>query len=254
MPITFVYQTSCCCPAGMCCAWTVPNGVTSVVFEIWGGGGGGGGSLAGMCDCCAKTGPGGGGGYAMRTISVTPGDTYTVCAGNGGMADSATTGGVFFGAPCSPGAYQQGCAGNTSFVLGTNLSNFCATGGCGGCSSFSINCYGVCGCQGNCGGQGYGGQINEPGDSGALFRTYQGTGSGTVSMGGQAGGPGGGRGGLNSGANYAQNYGYGGADNDQALHGQFPGGGGAGHGCSTQCCCFPCGSGRGGHGLVKITW
>lgn len=243
-----VYQTSCCCPAGACCLWTVPDGVTSVTFEIWGGGGGAGGGLT-MCDCCARTQGGGGGGYAMTTISTTPGDTYTICAGNGGMADSASTGGEFYGAPC--GYCQNGCAGNASFVVGTNLLSFFAFGGCGGCSNFELNCYGHCGCQGACGGNATGGEINMRGDSGAKWS------SGSVawsssSMGGQAGGPGGGRGGVNAGG-YGS-FQCGNACCDHGLHGQFPGGGGAGHGCSSQCCCYPMGAGRGGHGLVKITW
>lgn len=248
MPITFVYQTNCCCPIGSCCAWVVPAGVTSVVFEIWGGGGGAGGGLA-TCDCCQRTGPGGGGGYAARTIPVTPGDTYTVCAGNGGIASGASTGNYFYGAPC--GYCQNGCPGNVSFVVGTNLTTFCATGGCGGCSNLDINCYGMCGCQGACGGQGFGGEINENGDSGARFSTGSVAWS-SVSMGGQAGGPGGGRGGLTPGTH--NNLQYGDAWNDHGLNGQFPGGGGSGHGCSSDCSCFAYGAGRGGHGLVKITW
>ena len=55
--------------------WTVPNGVSSALFEIWGGGGGGGGALGGTLGTAG--GGGGGGGYSAVTISVTPGAVYS---------------------------------------------------------------------------------------------------------------------------------------------------------------------------------
>jgi hypothetical protein len=109
---------------GRCCLWTVPAGTTWVSFEMWGSGGGG----AGSC-CCQQGWPGGSGSYSRKTVcSVNMGGCqYTVCAGG-------TT-------PMSP--VCLGCAGNTSYVNGFGLSNFCANGGAYGevhCQQFQ-GCY-----------------------------------------------------------------------------------------------------------------
>jgi len=113
---------------GCLCCWVVPAGASYIKFEMWGGGGGGGGAC-----CCMQGWPGGSGSYAVKTLSgtqVVPGDTYYICAG-GTSAVSNT---------------NDGCPGNTSYVLGTNLSNFCARGGCGG----DVRCYGFCSCRHIC--------------------------------------------------------------------------------------------------------
>lgn len=247
MPISYVYDTSCTAIAGKCCAWVVPDGVTSVYFELWGGGGGGGNGTT-MCDCCARTMGGGGGGYAAKTVTVTPGSTYTICAGNPGTgADGSAYG-------ASIGCCQNGTNGGTSFITGENITTLCATGGIGGCSNFTINCYGHCGCNGALGGSGFGGDINErgyPGVKGSSgSQAYN-----SYSMGGAAGGPGGGVGGFNNGGTLCTPGTCGGAsDSNPQLHGNIPGGGGAGHGCWTGCQCCDRGSGRGAPGFVKITW
>lgn len=107
----------CCEQAnGRCCQWTVPNYVSCATFEIWSGGGGGAGHTC--CNCCSFSIGGAGGNYAIKTIAVCPGWTYTVCAGGSWPCNKSHT--------CSAG---MGCR---SFVTGCNLSNFCATGGCGG--------------------------------------------------------------------------------------------------------------------------
>lgn len=55
-------------------SWLCPAGITSVDVECWGAGGGG----------QANTGGGGGGAYAKKnTITVTPGNSYTVTVGTG---------------------------------------------------------------------------------------------------------------------------------------------------------------------------
>jgi hypothetical protein len=103
---------------GCCCLWTVPSGVRRVTFELWGAGGNGSGACSnGRCQHWAGA---QGGYYNSRTISVTPGWTYTVCAG-----------GVF---PCCQ-FDCVGCTGCASFITGCNLSNFCAAGGVGGCAN-----------------------------------------------------------------------------------------------------------------------
>ena len=110
---------------GCCCQWTVPAGTAYIKFEIWGGGGGGGGAC-----CCMMGHPGYSGSYGIKTLTgtqVVVGAVYTICAG-GSSAVSST---------------NAGCGGFTSYVNGTNLSNFCACGGffgCTNCCAFSGNC------------------------------------------------------------------------------------------------------------------
>ena len=73
-------QQGCCEQAnGKCCQWTVPTTVSCVTFEIWSGGGGGAGHTC--CNCCSFSIGGAGGNYAVKTVAVCPGWTYTVCAG-----------------------------------------------------------------------------------------------------------------------------------------------------------------------------
>lgn len=118
--------TGCCKQAeGKCCLWTVPSRVSRVTFELWGGGGAGAGFPAGaLCTNSSTTNIGGAGGnYAIKTISTCPGWQYTICAGGT--------------APCTSSHTCVGGSGCSSFVIGCNLDNFCALGGCGGwwCSS-----------------------------------------------------------------------------------------------------------------------
>ena len=64
--------------------WVCPQGVTSIQVEAWGGGGGGGGAA----NVSGYRGAGGGGGAYQKNISlaVTPGQSYTVTIGSGGIA------------------------------------------------------------------------------------------------------------------------------------------------------------------------
>ena len=65
-------------------SWTAPAGITSVEYLVVGGGGGGGNGY--------DTGGGGGGAGGMvltGTISVTPGNSYTVTVGSGGSGGAA---------------------------------------------------------------------------------------------------------------------------------------------------------------------
>jgi hypothetical protein len=55
--------------AGLTTLWTVPEGVTSVIIECYGGGGAGGS----VSYINASTGGGGGGAYAKKTMAVSPG-------------------------------------------------------------------------------------------------------------------------------------------------------------------------------------
>jgi hypothetical protein len=110
-------QSGCCEQAnGKCCYWCVPDGASTVTFEIWSGGGGGPGHTC--CNCCSFTIGGAGGNYASKTINTTPGCQYSICAGGSWPCGKAHT--------CSA---SLGCK---SYINGHNLSNFCTIGGCGG--------------------------------------------------------------------------------------------------------------------------
>ena len=107
----------CVCQAcGVSCSWTVPAGTSRATFEVWSGGGSGGGGC--QCCCCKHSLGGAGGTYAIKSIPVSPGDTYTICAG-----------GTY---RCSAVRQCVGGMGCASYVTGPGLSNFCAQGGCSG--------------------------------------------------------------------------------------------------------------------------
>ena len=110
-------QSGCCQQAnGKCCYWCVPDGASTVTFEIWSGGGGGPGHTC--CNCCSFSIGGAGGNYGSKTIASSPGCQYSVCAGGAWPCGKAHTCGA-----------SMGCK---SYVNGHNLSNFCTVGGCGG--------------------------------------------------------------------------------------------------------------------------
>ncbi len=69
-------------------SWTVPDGVTKIRVQCWGGGGGGGNSnnLTGN-----GGGGAGGGGYSSRIVDVTPGQTYYYSVGSGGAGGPANS-------------------------------------------------------------------------------------------------------------------------------------------------------------------
>ncbi len=69
-------------------AFTVPNGVSHLMVEVYGGGAGGSGFSLVVCPGTLATGgPGGGSGAYTRTVlSVTPGSVLTVHVGLGGAA------------------------------------------------------------------------------------------------------------------------------------------------------------------------
>ena len=117
---------------GRCCGFTVPNGTTSIKFEILSGGGPGG-SSGGDYDHGIG---GAGGSYGVRSLTksvngFTDGTVYTVCAAGTSNCSCCCS--------CNMNC-RHGC---TSFVNGTGLSNFCAIGGMGGSTNWdmSSNCY-----------------------------------------------------------------------------------------------------------------
>jgi hypothetical protein len=66
--------------------FTAPLGVTKVEIELWSGGGGGAGGYGGICNVPGNDGvPGGYGGYLRSVVPVTPGQSYSVSVGGGGL-------------------------------------------------------------------------------------------------------------------------------------------------------------------------
>lgn len=119
---------------GCCCLWTVPNGTTSVTFELWGGGGDGEGAR-----CCEWGGVGANSGsYAILTIDVTAGRQYRLCAAGTGCDGDA------IGFCC--GISTRGFPSYVFDVTaGTNIA--CACGGAGGNNDItrgSVNGYVCC--------------------------------------------------------------------------------------------------------------
>ena len=115
---------------GWSCGWSVPDGVQSIKFEIYGAGASGDGG----CCCMMNPLPGGAGAYAVKHLNkpdgdFVTGDTYSICAGGTGC--------------CWSGSH--GNKGHTSYVTGPSLTNFCAVGGHQGehhCQNW--NCYTCC--------------------------------------------------------------------------------------------------------------
>jgi hypothetical protein len=257
--VQLIYDTTCCSMVGVCCLWTVPNGVTQINIEIWGGGGGGSvASNCSMCDCCARGAPGAGGGYSKKLLGVTAGSQYTVCAGPGGLSNTASCGYAYGGAVGA--CCCNGVNGGTSYVTGTGLTTFCATGGQGGPTNITQMCYSHCGCtffSSMTPGMGYGGDITICGHLPYIGHFINFNASTIASIGGSAAGPGGGAGGFNVPANcMGQTWSTDTSTNGDCtlMHGSVPGGGGAGAGWMTCDCVTMFRSGRGAPGAVKITY
>lgn len=204
--------------------WTVPSGQCWVTFEIWGAGGGGGAKCC--CDCYHGGPSGASGGYAMQQIAVTPGASYAVCVGYGGMVPSV--GNCTFHWCC------YGGDGTTTYITGTGLSNFCATGGTAG----ENTCYYYCGCT-KPPGMGYGGIVNNCGSPGYAGHTSNMC-SNIIAYGGSVAGGGG----IYVTADHCCRSCM------PACAGQYPGGGGGTPLPHTNCCCSQ--GGVGGNGLVRI--
>jgi len=108
-------------------AWTVPNGVTKILVEVWGAGGGGGSSIGGGYPA-----GGGSGAYGMGIFDVASGAAYTVTVGSGGGANQ-DGGSSSFGNLISAGGGRGAPGGEAS------------VGGAGGTSSAPFNISGQAG-------------------------------------------------------------------------------------------------------------
>ena len=94
---------------GNSCTWVVPAGVTKAQFQLWGPGGG----TSGQC-CCGGSPFGPSGAYMVASLTVTPGDSYTICSGCAYCCWASQT---------TPGLDQS-----PTYVTGPGLS-ICAEGG-----------------------------------------------------------------------------------------------------------------------------
>lgn len=136
---------------GQCCAWTVPANVCWAKFEVWGAGGDGGGGC-----CCQQPSRGGGSGsYARKTIRVTPGTVFTLCAAGSGCC-AVNCGGTqgFPSYACNASASPQGLCLCASGGIGGASSCFFITSGCLHCSSIVCGCacghdFAICGVSGS---------------------------------------------------------------------------------------------------------
>lgn len=212
--------------------WVVPSGVCKVVIKAWGAGGGGGGNDA------FSGNNGGGGAFATDTISVKPGDVFTIYVGCGGQSGT----GCLSGAPGGAGGwgYGTGGTGGNSGTTGCSGSG----GGGGGSSAVLLNGNlvvgagggggsGGAGCKGNGGAGGGGGQNGQdapscggaPGPGGVAGSAPNSNGTNGSGCGTQDGGGGGGGGG-----------------------GISNGGTGGGGTCGGSCSSGDCGGGGGGGG------
>ena len=102
--------------------WLCPSNVTSVQVECWGGGGAGGSAY--KSSSTALGGGGAGGAYAkMTSYSVTPGTTYYVAVGSGGVPEASNS-----------IANNTSVAGGDSWFSSSNSasSKILAKGGAGG--------------------------------------------------------------------------------------------------------------------------
>ena len=219
--------------------WTCPAGVTSVQVECWGGGGAGGSAkcFGGMGDYAYGAG-GAGGAYAFKTVSVTPGLTYTVNVGasvaSGGTASAVNGNPSWFSTTSS--VYAEGGAGGAGIVQTSSLGSQGGVNGTGSSSS-------------SIGDTKYAGGSGKSGYYSSSTRSGGGGGSGGTSSAGNSAT-------TNSGATAVTGGGAGGSglNNTEGVgsNGGAPGGGGGGALSKTTTTLMLGGSGAAGQ--VKLTY
>jgi hypothetical protein len=93
---------------------TIPSGITSIQTRVWGAAGGGGNS-----GYSTGQGGGAGGGYSIGTVPVTPGQTLTIEAGQGGIPNSTATtyGGGGQGGSSTVASHRGGSGGGMSAII-----------------------------------------------------------------------------------------------------------------------------------------
>lgn len=198
--------------------FTVPEGVTNITIEAWGGGGGP------RNDGTQRRGAGGGGAYARAVLVVTPEQTYDVVVGQGGS--------IFHeGETGNPGGDSY--FGDGSQLLARGGRGGTDNGGAGGSAAESVGDVRFSGGTGGDRGQFTGGA-----GGGSAFADADG-------QDGENGGP------RNSTAQGGAGTGYGGdggANTYAGQPGQAPGGGGGARGTNGG------NGGQGADGRVTITY
>jgi len=243
--------------------WVAPTGVTSVAVVAIGGGGGSG------FGCYAS-----GGGLGWRNgMSVTPGTSYNITVGAGGIVNGiggtscatsigsvagyggGSNGGITGGQFAGAGGGNGGLRGSRGAGGAGGYSGAGGAGGPGGAGS----CGGFAGSGGGGGGGGSGSTTN--GTTCRQTRWGAGGGTGVYGQGsngaagtGGAGAAGGGGGGGSSGTAGATTTNW----CNPGIGGNFGGGGGAGaRGFNYFCCGFQCVTyvfRAGAGGAVRIVW
>jgi hypothetical protein len=93
-------------------SWTAPAGITRVMVEVWGGGGGG-----------SATRGGSGAAYSRSVVAVTPGSTYTITVGGGGLSY------IPFGRSSTDGRNSSMSIGGTTLIFAGGGATDLAYGG-----------------------------------------------------------------------------------------------------------------------------
>ncbi len=182
--------------------WVCPVGVTSVQVECRGGGGAGGGAQGfGVAsgNSAAKGGGGAGGSYASNSVIVTPGSSYTIFVGGGGVSPATVVNGgtnpgqaSFFSNAVDTVVYgyAEGGAGGVSEVNTLGTGGVTGSGGAGstGASLGSVVFAGGSGANANA--QGSGGGGGGAGDAQAGSNAVVNVAGGGGLVGGGAGGAG----------------------------------------------------------------
>ncbi|MGE5467838.1 MAG: DUF6701 domain-containing protein [Ignavibacteria bacterium] len=210
--------------------WTAPTGVTSVTVEAWGGGGAGGAATGNP----SAGGGGAGGQYASKSLTVTPGTSYTIVVGAGGAGGSG----------------NGGTGGDSTF----NGTSVVAKGGAGGSAATTSIGVGAGGTGSSAGGVGSTVYAGGSGSGGATFLGLWITGSGaggggagSTGAGGNASGTSAGSGTANGGGDGAAGLTGGGTGNA----GSAAGGGGSGGWATSNA---DRNGGSGAAGQVTLTW
>jgi hypothetical protein len=210
-------------------SWTVPAGVSTAMFDVYGAGGGTGGAVnIGTGECFTGAGPGGLGAHVRATMSLHAGEVLTiVVGGQGGDATPVNPlgcapggGGSNGGGAGAPGIGNGGGGGGASDVRTgpgdpSGLSTRLLVAGAGGGDTPTF--LGTTAA-------GNGGLIGSDGQS-----SPQGGGGGTATAGGAGGAPNGGGGALGLGGDGGSGFAtepYGGGGGGAGLYGGGGGGGG----------------------------
>lgn len=114
--------------------FVVPQGVTSIRVDAWGGGGGYGGSMTYSCSGSY----GGGGAWITTTIAVTPGESLSVLVAGGGR-DGGNGGLGGYGGGGRSGEGGGGGGGRSEIGRDSDSSKLVIAGGGGGggCSTYA---------------------------------------------------------------------------------------------------------------------